>query len=64
LSGVAGIEHLAQRADAEAFLQIGQPGQLWCEHAIHQHQPTHARDGVKLQGGTGTVQRRGIRHGG
>ena len=49
--GVAGFQHLAQRADARPFSRSPSIGQFWREHAIHQHQPAHAFDGVQLQGG-------------
>ena len=60
--GIAGFQHLAQRADADVLFQDRPSlGKFWREHAIHQHQPAHALDGVQLQGGGGALQRRGIR---
>ena len=49
-AAVAGrLQHLAQRADAEALLETAEVGQLRREHAIDQHQPAHALDRVQLQ---------------
>ena len=61
--GVAGLQHLAQRADAEPLFQTVQFGKFWREHAIDQHQPAHAVDRLQLQGRGSPLQRSGIRCG-
>ena len=59
--GIAGFQHFAQRADAKSAFKIVGLGQFWREHAVHQHQPAHARDRMQLQCGAGALQRRRIR---
>ncbi len=59
--GIAGFQHVAQRADAEAFSKTSHLGQFWRKYAVDQHQPTRAPDGVKLQGRARARQRRRVR---
>ena len=61
--GVAGLQHVAQGADGQSLLKPVQFGKFWREHAIHQHQPAHALDRLKLQGSSSPRQRSGIRYG-
>ncbi len=45
---VAGFQHLAQRANVKAFIQMSRVGQFWREHPVHQHQPAHAGNGMQF----------------